>query len=288
MFYIFTLVTISIAIFWVFRASMLKAYYPNTKERSRFASDEPHLAFFSNLKTLGSKTFGKELELINKTPEKLAAERWMTSIGVAIVSAGGAYLFLSTMFLYALPLLLGAVSWFIPGMSVKQKAANCRFEIWQAFSQFLSILSMTLRGGKDPSSGIFYAAHASDHYTFKHFQNLIPPTNSDKQFGEMLYEFGKDYDITELSDRGLIIRTTEREGGKNISDIITSQAEGCQSSLTRKAEEDVTAKASSASAMSILIIAGLMAFIMYPVVTSISTNPAEAGNNTIVEEVQAP
>ena len=273
--------------FWLFRASMLKGYYPNTKEKTKISGDEPHLAIFGKLKTLGSEPFKKELRLIEKSSEKLAGERWLTAILVAILSAGVAYFYLSSMFLYILPILLGAVSWFIPGMSVKQKAANCRFELWQAFSQFLSILSMTLRGGKDPSSGIVYAANASDHYTFKHFQSLIPPINSDKQFGEMLYDFGKEYDITELSDRGLIIRTTEREGGKNIAEIITSQAEGCQSSLTRKAEEDVTAKASSASAMSILIIAGLMAFIMYPVVTSISTNPAE-NTNTITEEVQTP
>jgi len=165
----------------------------------------------------------------------------------------------------------GGAGWVIPLMSVKSKASEFRFQLQQALPQFLSLTAMAMTS-LSLSDAIQYAASASDHRTFRVLRELIPPPNSTKSFGDALFDFGKRYHLPEMSNRGTILRTTAREGGRNVTETIQRQAADCRKSTNASLEEEITSRVVLGTSTPLAIIMALFVFILYPV-AGIDTNP---------------
>ena len=219
---------------------------------------------------LGTKSLTKDMELGGLSYKDILLYR-------VIIFALFSFIPPALLFLIGMPILVivapvavgigGAV--FVPPYLVRSRANTLRFELWQAFPQFLSTVSMAM-SSLNLASAVTFAANASEHRTFQFFRQLIPPPNSDKQFGQRLYEFGEKYNVPELSNRGLILRTAEEVGSGDIRENIKKQAADSRISLFTQIEEDQSTKAGSGSVSSIGIVLGLMLFIIYPVFTSLT------------------
>lgn len=190
------------------------------------------------------------------------------SVG-AVILGGGVFVLFSPLIALIAALVGGGGGWLLPTMQMKSKAAAFRFEIVQALPQFLSLTAMAMTA-LSLSEAVLYAARASDHRTFQLFDDLIPPPNSANSFGDELFNFGRKFNIPELANRGTALRTTAREGGTNVREIIQRQATDCRKTTNSMIEEEIVGRVTVGSAAPLAIMMGVFGFVLYPVSQSLT------------------
>lgn len=259
------------------------------RKTSLFASSETEERIIERLAYLGSKKMKNDMYLAEKDAAGVAYTRILSFVGGALVVGLVAFYFgVSPAASAVAGSAVGGGLAVLPTYSVRAKAKKTRYEIWQAFPLFMSQVGMAL-ASQMPSEAVRYAAKSSDHWTFKHFQNLIPPPNAQKQFGERLYDFGDEYGIPDLANRGLALKAAEGELGAKLKDSVVTQAAACRTAVVRQMEEDMVGKSGLTGTAPIVIILALIVFIMYPTFTSLGGDATSIDGSSLGEATeQAP
>lgn len=262
-----------ISVWFVFWSIRLKHELPKWLRHTRPRGEEKEAEIFNE------RPLTPEMRLARKTYADVAKDRMLLMGTAVLFFGGGAYLLLGGNLMYMLMAsLLGLpLGYLLHKSTLKSQAENARFEMWQAFSIFLSLVSMNLQGGASLPVAIRYAAKASDHWTFVQMRDLIPDANSGKLFGESLYEYAKEHGMSEIANRSLVLKTTEAEGGARVAPALMSETNSCRESVMRQVEEDMQSKIAASEGASVGVMLSLLIFIMYPVFTSTQTAQQNVG-----------
>jgi len=254
---------------WLADLPLRPAYW--TKKQQRKAAERGESYWEKRLAETDRGKLGDEMFLAKITPEQLFRRR------IAYMATGWAVLGLLSLVLLpliAVGFVLAAAAvggWFLPVFQIRSAAENFRFELEQTLPQLLTLTAMAMTS-LSLSDAVHYASAASDHRTFQLYQQLIPPPNSTKSFGDALFDFGKRYGLPELANRGTILRTAAKEGGRNVRETVQRQAEDCRKFSYTKLEEQLASRAAVSGSAPLAILLGLFVFILWPVSQQLGTS----------------
>lgn len=277
--------------FWVADLPLRPAYWSRKREKtSRETTDALWSRTFSATPDKKKSKKFDMLFLADITPKEFKQQR-MLFAGSGFLVLGGITTVLAGPIIGVVIAVGGAAGgWFLPVSQAQGKAKKFKFELQQALPQFLSLTAMAMTS-LSLTEAIRYAASASDHRSFLLFHELIPPLNSTKTFGDAMFDFGKRYQLPEISNRGTILRTAAKEGGENIRATIQQQAIDCRKSTNAAFEAEVTSRVAIASSTPLAILISLFIFILYPVsqqVGNIDTGLVDDAIQTTSQNVDIP
>ncbi|CAO5187372.1 Type II secretion system protein [Frankia sp. AiPs1] len=230
------------------------------------AAGLPTQALRGDLATLGRST---EAYLAEKATAALVGLFLPSLVGLAFTAAGRP-------FPWALPvtlaLLLAALGFLLPDMTVRNDAAERRRAFRHALSAYLSLIQVLLAGGAGVETALTDAAQIGTGWPFDTIRRTLRTARETRvsPWGA-LGRLGADLQINELVELADAISLAGTEGAR-VRQSLDAKAAALRSRQAQDAEADANAATERMSIPGVLIAAGFILFIFYPSLTQITTS----------------
>lgn len=220
---------------------------------------------------------GADLALADRTLEDhLVRKTAMTGFGLVLPTA------VTVVFLtvglapgFAFPavagLVLGAVFFFVPDLSVRHEAQRRREELRRALSCFLDLVSMSMAGGRGVPEALPTSVRIGDGWAFSLLADTLQRARA---MGETpwsaLTELGERTDMPELRDLGGALSLVADDGAKVRESLAARASTLRRRQLAEAAGEEAKAD-QSISIAQVLLGVGFLIFLGYPAVINVLT-----------------
>ncbi len=167
-------------------------------------------------------------------------------------------------------LLLGLFVWYAVGLWVKGQAAARRLEMREALVSYLTLLALYKASGDGMVGALQQAATDSDAWTFRRIDARLAASvraGGSPQGG--LRRLGDELGIGELGDVADIAATAGLEGA-GVFTTLLARANALRNQMQTDAEANAAANSVRLGVPKALLVATGVAFMMYPLITSIS------------------
>lgn len=217
----------------------------------------------------------KDLALVDRTLEEhLTAKAILGVFGLLLPSLFTGVLTVAGISLpLAVPaasgLLLGAVLFVLPDLSLITEARTKRDELRRALSCYLDLVSMTLAGGRGAPEALPMAAEIGRGWAFK----LIGKTLERARYGgitpwEALGDLGERVDMPELRDLGSALSLVAHDGAK-VRQSLTARAATQRRRQLAEAAGEAEKGDQTIQLAQIVLAAGFLLFLCYPAVVNV-------------------
>jgi Flp pilus assembly protein TadB len=159
---------------------------------------------------------------------------------------------------------LAVVLFFVPDLSLRQRAARYRAEVRHALSTFLDLTVVALSGGAGVEQALTAAAAAGQGPAFTAFRHALSKAEVTRTPPwAPLGELGERLAVAELSELAATTALAGHEGAK-VKASLTSKAATLRAHLLAEAEAEAASATERMSLPVVLLFSGFLLFIGYP------------------------
>ncbi|HEX8135130.1 MAG TPA: type II secretion system protein [Actinomycetes bacterium] len=168
-----------------------------------------------------------------------------------------------------LALLLGAVAFFLPDLSVRQEAALRRRDFRHVVGAYLDLVSMGLAGGKGVPEALVAAAEIGEGWALRRLRDcLLNARITGITQWAALGRLGEELAVDELRDLGAALELVADDGAK-IRASLAARAATLRSRELAEIEGKAGERSQSMLVAQLLLCAGFMVFLAYPAVVRV-------------------
>ena len=234
-----------------------------------------HLAAFN----LPSAKARRDLDLIERSPGSLLAEKLAAAIGVGMLPALGSVaagtvlgIHLGVLTTAGAALIAGAGGFLAPDYQAKEKAAALRAQMRHDLSAYLDLTVITLAGGAGTEGALAHAASSGAGVTFARIRSaLTRGAHQGRPVSESFAELGEQTGVAEFTELGSNLALAGHEGAR-IRAVLSAKA----ATMRKQALAGEQAKAGAAtehlSLPMILLVLGFLVYIGFPAVSAVATS----------------
>jgi tight adherence protein C len=190
-------------------------------------------------------------------PGLLAAGMWLTGSGMPLTIT------------LVVGLGLAALFFFVPDLSVAEKAARRRLELRRALSIYLDLVAMSLAGGRGIPEALPTSAAIGERWAFELIAHtLATARRTGVSAWVALGDLGQRTGISELQDLGSALSLVANDGAR-VRESLTVRASSLRRRLLAEAEGAAKKKTAGLSRAQIVLAVGFMIFLGYPAAVNI-------------------
>jgi tight adherence protein C len=168
-----------------------------------------------------------------------------------------------------LALLLGAVAFFLPDLSVRQEAALRRRDFRHVVGAYLDLVSMGLAGGKGVPEALVAAAEIGEGWALRRLRDcLLNARITGTTQWAALGRLGEELAVDELRDLAAALELVADDGAK-IRASLAARAATLRSRELAEIEGKAGERSQSMLVAQLLLCAGFMVFLAYPAVVRV-------------------
>jgi tight adherence protein C len=212
------------------------------------------------------------LSLIGKSFENyLATKVLLTLLGflagpVFLLAASAAGFRVSFILPVWFGLALAAVFFFLPDLEVKQKAAARRRDFRHAIGAFLDLVSMNLSGGRGVPEALMAASEIGSGWALGRIRDALANARISGQTPwQALGALGEEVRVEELRDLAAALSLVADDGAK-VRESLSARAASLRRRELADLEGQAGEKSQSMLVAQMLLCAGFLIFLTYPVV----------------------
>ncbi len=216
-----------------------------------------------------------DLELVDKTLEEhLTRKVLLAGFGLVLPSLTITVLALAGVAIpWSVPALVGlvlaALFFVLPDLSVAQEATKRRDDLRRALSCYLDLVSMSLAGGRGVPEALPTAAQIGQGWAFE----LLAETISRARYAgttpwEAFADLGERVDLPELRDLGGALTLVADDGAK-VRQSLTARAATQRRRQLAEAEGDAEKGDQSIGIAQVILAVGFLLFLSYPAVINV-------------------
>jgi tight adherence protein C len=168
-----------------------------------------------------------------------------------------------------LALLLGAIAFFLPDLSVRQEAAVRRRDFRHVVGAYLDLVSMGLAGGKGVPEALLAAAEIGEGWALRRLRDcLVNARITGTTQWAALGRLGEELAVDELRDLAAALELVADDGAK-IRASLAARAATLRSRELAEIEGKAGERSQSMLVAQLLLCAGFMVFLAYPAVVRV-------------------
>jgi tight adherence protein C len=168
-----------------------------------------------------------------------------------------------------LALLLGAVAFFLPDLSVRQEAAVRRRDFRHVVGAYLDLVSMGLAGGRGVPEALLAASEIGDGWALRRLRDcLVNARITGTTQWAALGRLGEELAVDELRDLAAALELVADDGAK-IRASLAARAATLRSRELAEIEGKAGERSQSMLVAQLLLCAGFMVFLAYPAVVRV-------------------
>jgi tight adherence protein C len=168
-----------------------------------------------------------------------------------------------------LALLLGAVAFFLPDLSVRQEAAVRRRDFRHVVGAYLDLVSMGLAGGRGVPEALLAAAEIGEGWALRRLRDcLVNARITGTTQWAALGRLGEELAVDELRDLAAALELVADDGAK-IRASLAARAATLRSRELAEIEGKAGERSQSMLVAQLLLCAGFMVFLAYPAVVRV-------------------
>jgi tight adherence protein C len=168
-----------------------------------------------------------------------------------------------------LALLLGAVAFFLPDLSVRQEAALRRRDFRHVVGAYLDLVSMGLAGGRGVPEALVAAAEIGEGWALRRLRDcLLNARITGTTQWAALGRLGEELAVDELRDLAAALELVADDGAK-IRASLAARAATLRSRELAEIEGKAGERSQSMLVAQLLLCAGFMVFLAYPAVVRV-------------------
>lgn len=234
-----------------------------------------HLGAFN----LPSAKVRRDLDLLERSPGSLLAEKLAGAIGFGMLPALGSLGAGSVMGLHVgvlttagAALIAGASGFLAPDYQVREKATAVRAQMRHDLSAYLDLTVITLAGGAGTEGALTHAAASGAGVTFARIRSaLTRGAHLGRPVSGTFTELGEQTGVAEFTELGSNLALAGHEGAR-IRAVLSTKA----ATMRKQALAGEQAKAGAAtehlSLPMILLVLGFLLYIGFPAVSAVTTS----------------
>lgn len=245
---------------------------PATNVRGRF-----NASVAARAERLGVQAPKRELELLGLSTEQFYAQKVLGgAVGLLLPTAAGAIITLTTGISIAFPIIIGLVFalilWFVPDITVRDRARKARLEFTRALTVYLDLVAAQIRRNVADPVAIERAAYAADSWVFLRIQQLLERARYEGvPAWRALHELADEIDLPELAEVSQIL-TLAGEQGASVRDALGKRAQALRSKLLKQYHADERARSTSLALPQVLAGVSVMGLLATPFVLRLTSN----------------
>jgi tight adherence protein C len=168
-----------------------------------------------------------------------------------------------------LALLLGAVAFFLPDLSVRQEAAVRRRDFRHVVGAYLDLVSMGLAGGRGVPEALLAASEIGDGWALRRLRDcLVNARITGTTQWAALGRLGEELAVDELRDLAAALELVADDGAK-IRASLAARAATLRNRELAEIEGKAGERSQSMLVAQLLLCAGFMVFLAYPAVVRV-------------------
>jgi tight adherence protein C len=168
-----------------------------------------------------------------------------------------------------LALLLGAIAFFLPDLSVRQEAAVRRRDFRHVVGAYLDLVSMGLAGGKGVPEALLAAAEIGEGWALRRLRDcLVNARITGITQWAALGRLGEELAVDELRDLAAALELVADDGAK-IRASLAARAATLRGRELAEIEGKAGERSQSMLVAQLLLCAGFMVFLAYPAVVRV-------------------
>ncbi|MCG5215507.1 type II secretion system F family protein [Streptosporangium soli] len=218
-----------------------------------------------------------DLAICDKTVERYFGEKAMSTLVFALLgpSVYAVLVMAGLAVAWQVPvwsmLLLGALGFFVPDLSLRSEAGRRRTEFRHALSAFLDLVVVSLAGGRGVDGALADACQGGSGWALVRIRStLVAATSARRTPWSALGQMGEEYGIRELSELAASIALAGAEGARVRASLVAKAT----SMRAHQLAEIETAAQSATERMSVVtvgLLVGFLIFTGYPAISAVLT-----------------
>jgi tight adherence protein C len=216
-----------------------------------------------------------DVNLLGRSWEGFLATKALAAAGVVVlapfatVALAAAGVDLGAAVPLWLALLLGAVAFFLPDLSVRQEAALRRRDFRHVVGAYLDLVSMGLAGGRGVPEALLAAAETGDGWALRRLRDcLVNARITGTTQWAALGRLGEELAVDELRDLSAALELVADDGAK-IRASLAARAATLRNRELAEIEGKAGERSQSMLVAQLLLCAGFMVFLAYPAVVRV-------------------
>lgn len=212
----------------------------------------------------------RDLRVTDRTVERHALEKVVAAaslfalpiIVAAVLTTGGVSVPLG--FVVVASLVVGAVGFVVPDLTVRSEAARRRREFRHALAAYLDLVVIVVAGGGGTESALHDAADAGEGWAFTAIRRALAGARlSGTTPWTALRDLGDELAVEELSELAAGV-SLAGEHGARVRASLVAKAESMREQQLTEVEAEAQAATERMSVPVVLLLFGFLAFILYP------------------------